>query len=183
METRAALRVAHPDWHNAPVPSWGLPGGLLIVGLAPGRTGANRTGRPFVGDASGSLLQRALERCGALEDGALTGVRITNAVACFPPKNRPLQAEIRTCGDRWLATELASHRVVLALGGVAHRAVLQQRGVPLAAAPFGHGAVHELPTLTLWDSYHPSPLNTRTGRLSPEAFCDTVAAAVEAAAR
>ncbi len=177
---RAQLRKAHPAWHNAPVEPWGPPGGLLIVGLAPGRTGANRTGRPFDGDPSGSLVQEALRRCGALVDGQLEAVRIANAVACLPPRNRPLAVEIRTCGERWLQQEVESHGVVLALGRVAHDAVLARSGLRPRAARFAHGARHRFDRLLLFDSYHPSPLNTNTGRLSLDAFFEVVAAAVAA---
>lgn len=177
---RTELRRGQPDWHNAPVEPWGPSGGLLIVGLAPGRSGANRTGRPFDGDPSGALVQDALRRCGALVEGRLLGVRIVNAVACLPPHNRPLAAEIRTCGDLWLQQEVDAHRVVLALGRVAHDAVLARVGLRPKAFRFAHGARHSLQQAMLFDSFHPSPLNTRTGRLSVAAFEGVVAAAVQA---
>jgi uracil-DNA glycosylase len=170
-------------WHNAPVPSFGdqdVP--LLIVGLAPGLRGANRTGRPFTGDHAGELLFGTLLAHGlaagdyrrSRDDGLrLIGCRISNAVRCVPPANRPTPDEVRTCG-RFLAAEieaLSRLRAVLALGRVAHEAVLAALGVSRAAFPFAHGALH-IPRdrLLLADSYHCSRLNTSTGRLTPAMF-------------
>ena len=182
--TRARFAAApEGPWHNAPVPSFGpLSARLLIVGLAPGLRGANRTGRPFTGDWAGDLLYAALLRFGLAEgeygeradDGLrLTGARICNAVRCVPPENRPLPGEIATC-NRFLAAELeamGSLRVVLALGAVAHKAVLRARALRVATHRFAHGAVHALAGgLTLVDSYHCSRYNTNTGRLTEAMF-------------
>jgi uracil-DNA glycosylase family 4 len=183
-ENRARFAAA-PDgpWHNAPVASFGPASApLLVVGLAPGLRGANRTGRPFTGDWAGDLLYAALLRFGLAEgaygeradDGlVLTGARICNAVRCVPPGNRPTPAEIATC-NRFLAAELAAMtrlRVVLALGAIAHQAVLRALGERQAAHPFGHGATHRLPGgRLLADSYHCSRYNTNTGRLTESMF-------------
>ena len=180
---RAAQRTAHPDWFNAPVPSFGDPEAvLLIVGLAPGLRGANRTGRPFTGDYAGELLYRTLLKSGFAtgEYGAdpadslnLCRARITNAVRCVPPQNKPETAEIATCGH-FLRVELAtspSVRAILALGAIAHNAVLAVKGLKRTRYKFAHGATYELPDGTLLtDSYHCSRLNTNTGTLTPEMF-------------
>lgn len=180
---RASNRDAHPDWHNAPVPSFGtIEAALLIVGLAPGLRGANRTGRPFTGDFAGDLLFPTLIRHGfavgdygrEADDGLrLIGCRITNAVRCVPPGNRPLPDEVRTCGD-YLRAEIAamsSIRAILALGTVAHRAVLAALDTPPSRFTFTHAALHYLPNhLLLADSYHCSRQNTNTGRLTPSMF-------------
>lgn len=183
---RAEARQRFPDWHNAPVPAFGDGDAwLLIVGLAPGLRGANRTGRPFTGDYAGDLLFRTLKAHRLAEgdygrerdDGLrLVGCRISNAVRCVPPGNRPTPAEVRACG-RFLAAELAGlpHlRAVVALGRVAHEAVLTALEVVRSAFPFAHGAVHRpRPPLLLADSYHCSRQNTNTGRLT-EAMFDAV---------
>ena len=155
---------------------------LLIVGLAPGLRGANRTGRPFTGDYAGDLLYRSLSKfgfaVGAYDAHAADGLelrraRITNAVRCVPPQNKPAPAEITACG-RFLAGELASAsglKAILALGAIAHNAVLAAKGLKRARYPFAHGSLHELPDGTLLaDSYHCSRLNTNTGRLTTEMF-------------
>jgi uracil-DNA glycosylase family 4 len=175
-----ALRTQLPGYYCAPVPAWGSPRSrLLIVGLAPGKHGANRTGRPFTGDSSGYFLFEGLHRVGLVSDSdparaRLRGVRITNAVRCLPPANRPSTAEILRCSP-YLRYELDQlwrpgarrTRCVLALGRLAHDAVgvaLQQR-----LPPFGHGAVHAVaPALWVVDSYHPSRQNTNTGRLTAD---------------
>jgi len=189
---REAQRTAHPDWFNAPVPSFGPDAAeLLIVGLAPGLRGANRTGRPFTGDYAGGLLYRSLLKFGFAigdyaahpEDGlVLHRARITNAVRCVPPQNRPEPAEIAACG-RFLAAEIASlpHlRAILALGAIAHNAVLAAKGLRRSSYSFAHGAVHELPDGTvLADSYHCSRLNTNTGKLTPAMFEAVVGALAE----
>jgi uracil-DNA glycosylase family 4 len=189
VEYRGANRAANPDWFNAPVPSFGpLDARLLVVGLAPGVRGANRTGRPFTGDYAGVLLYRTLLGCGLAEgeyaarpdDGLmLRDCRVTNAVRCVPPGNLPVPAEIRACNP-FLAAEMAAMpRLVgvLALGGVAHRAVLQARGLRPGRIAFQHGAIHRLPDgLWLADSYHVSRLNTNTGRLTAAMFEATVRA-------
>ena len=180
---RATQRTAHPDWHNAPVPSFGdARPRLLIVGLAPGLRGANRTGRPFTGDYAGDLLYRTLLKFGLAEgtyaahpqDGLrLCGVRITNAVRCVPPQNKPEPAEVAACRP-FLAAELdalPAVKAILALGSIAHNAVLAARGLRRAAYPFAHSALHELPDgVLLADSYHCSRLNTNTGRLTEAMF-------------
>jgi uracil-DNA glycosylase family 4 len=183
VEYRATNRTANPDWFNAPVPSFGpVEAPLLIVGLAPGLRGANRTGRPFTGDFAGLLLYDTLLRLRLAEgcyganpsDGLkLTGCRITNAVRCVPPANLPAPAEVTTC-NRFLKEELRGMprlRAILALGAVAHRAVLRVYGIPTARLPFRHGSINELPPgVPLGDSYHVSRLNTNTGKLTPEMF-------------
>jgi uracil-DNA glycosylase len=180
---RAAQRQAHPDWFNAPVPSFGDPAAeLLIVGLAPGRRGANRTGRPFTGDFAGDLLYRSLLEHGFAAgnygadpaDGlVLRRARITNTVRCVPPQNRPEPAEIAACRP-FLTAELrtmANLRAILALGAIAHNAVLAAKALKRAAYPFAHGAMHALADgMLLADSYHCSRLNTNTGRLTPQMF-------------
>jgi len=180
---RDANRAANPDWFNAPVPSFGpLDAPLLIVGLAPGVRGANRTGRPFTGDYAGNLLYQTLLRFGlahgsygaTLTDGlALRNCRVTNAVRCVPPGNLPVPAEIGACNG-FLAAEFAAMpnlAAILALGGVAHTAVLRAHGLRGSHAQFGHGAVHALPGgVHLADSYHVSRLNTNTGRLTEAMF-------------
>ena len=185
-------REAHPDWFNAPVPSFGDPKPeLLIVGLAPGLRGANRTGRPFTGDYAGDLLYRTLLKSGFatgkygadIADGlALRRARITNAVRCVPPQNKPERAEIAACG-RFLMAELAAApqiRAILALGAIAHDAVLMAKGLKRAHYKFAHGAMHELPDGTLLaDSYHCSRLNTNTGTLTPQMFETVIASLAE----
>jgi len=178
-------RGRFPDWHNAPVPAFGEDDAgtrLLIVGLAPGLRGANRTGRPFTGDHAGELLFATLLMFGFAEgrygrerdDGLrLTGCRITNAVRCVPPANKPLPLEVRTCG-RFLREEIAALpalRVIVALGTVAHAAVLAAFDHRAAAFPFAHAARHRpAEGLVLLDSYHCSRQNTNTGRLTPSMF-------------
>jgi len=187
---RQALRQQYPDYHNAPVAAFGdAEPSLLIVGLAPGLHGANATGRPFTGDFAGILLYRSLFELGmasrgiseAADDGlVLNGVRITNAVKCLPPQNRPTTAEANTCRP-FLGAELAalvSARVILALGTIAHRAVVLAAGRRLSEVPFGHAAEHVLaPGRTLVDSYHCSRYNTQTRRLTEEMFLTVLARA------
>ena len=186
---RTANRVAHADWHNAPVPSFGdLEARVLVVGLAPGVRGANRTGRPFTGDFAGMLLYQTLPRFGLAlgvyggspDDGlTLRSCRITNAVRCVPPGNLPTTAEINVCNP-FLTAELSCMphlRGVLALGLIAHKAVLKAKGLKVSHATFRHGAIHELPGgLLLANSYHVSRLNTNTGRLTEAMFQDAVGA-------
>lgn len=179
---RADNRARFPGWHNAPVPSFGPLGAtLLIVGLAPGLRGANRTGRPFTGDWAGELLYATLLRFGLAEGRyearpddslRLTRARICNAVRCVPPENRPTPAEVAAC-NRFLGAEIAAMahlRVVLALGAIAHGAVLRALGRRVSSARFAHGALHDLAGLTLADSYHCSRYNTNTGRLTEAMF-------------
>ena len=189
VEYRHANRSVNPDWFNAPVPSFGaLEARVLVVGLAPGVRGANRTGRPFTGDYAGVLLYQTLLRFGLAEgdyagrpdDGlTLRDCRVTNAVRCVPPGNLPVPAEIRACNAFLVAEMAAMPRLagVLALGGVAHQAVLRARGLRPSRVAFQHGAIHQLPDgLWLADSYHVSRLNTNTGRLTPAMFEETVRA-------
>jgi uracil-DNA glycosylase family 4 len=193
----AHLRAEYPDYYNAPVAPFGAAAPrLLIVGLAPGAHGANATGRPFTGDYAGLLLYRSLHKFGlssepesrARGDGLrLRNCRITNAVKCLPPANKPTTAEVDTC-NRYLATELAvlpRGAAVLALGAIAHRAVLRALGLKVGAYPFAHGRVHALPNAapTLVDSYHCSRYNTQTGRLTAAMFEAAVAAAKAIALR
>jgi uracil-DNA glycosylase len=181
-EHLAAVRADHPGYHAAPVAPFGpADAPLLIVGLAPGMHGANATGRPFTGDHAGILLYRTLHAFGfsnqpeavARDDGlVLRGCRVTNAVKCLPPQNKPMPDEIRNCNG-FLAAEIeaVAPRVVLALGRIAHDAVLRALGLPLSAHPFGHGAEYDLGKgRRLFDSFHCSRYNTQTRRLTPEMF-------------
>ena len=186
---RESQRAAHPEWFNAPVPSFGdQHAQLLIVGLAPGLKGANRTGRPFTGDYAGDLLYATLRRFGFADgtydarsdDGlVLRRARITNAVRCVPPQNKPEPGEIATC-RRFLAAEVAGLqqlRAILALGAIAHHAVLAALGLRRRLFPFAHGQLHALPrAMVLVDSYHCSRLNTNTGKLSVAMFESVFAA-------
>ena len=191
---RLENRAKEPAWHNAPVPSWGpRDAPLLVLGLAPGVRGANRTGRPFTGDFAGILLYETLHTFGfgsqpqslaADDDLRLSDCRITNAVKCLPPENKPEPTEIRTC-NHYLAAELQAApelRVILALGLVAHKAVLMTMGLKQSALVFGHGTRHALPPhdlappgsggRILIDSYHCSRYNTQTRRLTSADFQD-----------
>ena len=177
------VRLEHADYHCRPVASFGDPEArLLILGLAPGKHGANATGRPFTGDYAGILLYQTLHKFGfasrpeslSADDGLkLVNCRITNAVKCLPPENKPTNAEVIQC-NRFLRAELAGCRegtLVLALGGIAHKAVLRAVGLRQAPHPFGHNAIHYIgDCLTLLDSYHCSRYNTQTGRLTREMF-------------
>jgi uracil-DNA glycosylase family 4 len=178
-----AVGKRHPDYHCRPVAPFGsLRHRLLIVGLAPGLHGANRTGRPFTGDHAGILLYRTLHAHGfanrpvsksAVDGLRLRDCRITNAVMCLPPANKPLPAEVRQC-NAYLAAELAAlpaSAIVVALGGIAHAAVLRAAGLKPAQARFAHGACHVLPgKRLLLDSYHCSRYNTQTRRLTADMF-------------
>ena len=182
-EFLAEGRARHPGYHCAPVAPFGDPAPrLLVVGLAPGFHGANATGRPFTGDYAGVLLYETLHRHGwasrpvsvARDDGLeLTGCRITNAVKCVPPGNKPTPAEIATCNS-FLAREIDSlptSTVILALGAIAHGAVLRSRGLAATRWRFAHGAEHRLPDgRMLVDSYHCSRYNTNTRRLTAAMF-------------
>jgi len=185
---RQSWRGRQPIWHNAPVPSFGpVAARLLIVGLAPGLQGANRTGRPFTGDYAGDLLYETLKRYGFAageykarpDDGlSLVDARITNAVRCVPPENKPVGEEIRQCRDFLKATitEMPNLTVIVPLGRIAHDSTVAALGRPLAALPFGHGAQHVVDELTLFDSYHCSRYNTNTGVLTPDMFREVFAA-------
>lgn len=179
---RAANRAREPSWHNAPVAPFGDIGArLLIVGLAPGMQGANRTGRPFTGDYAGDLLYATLLEYGFArgsyqarpDDGLrLVDCRIANAVHCVPPQNKPLPAEINTCRQFLVANleTMPKLRAIIALGRIAHDSVLKPLGLRASQAPFGHGAVHQAGAIKLYDSYHCSRYNTNTGVLTPEMF-------------
>ncbi len=191
---REANARAEPTWHNGPAPSFGDPGArLLIVGLAPGRTGANRTGRPFTGDYAGDLLYGTLKKLGLAEgeyradpaDGfTLKGAMITNAVRCAPPENKPIPAEIAMCRP-FLTARIAAlprARAILALGSIAHESVLRAHALKPTHVRFGHGVEALLPgARTLISSYHCSRYNTQTRRLTPDMF-ETVMARAKALA-
>jgi uracil-DNA glycosylase family 4 len=181
-------RTREPQWHNAPVPTFLPPEGenavrLLIVGLAPGLRGANRTGRPFTGDYAGDLLYATLGRFGLArghfqarpDDGLeLVDTAITNAVRCVPPENKPDGKEISTC-RRFLDGTLGRFpnlAAVVTLGTIAHQSTVRALGERVAAYPFGHGAVHRVGGVALFSSYHCSRYNTNTGRLTTEMFVD-----------
>ncbi len=182
-EYRTANRQAHASWFNAPVPGWGDPDAwLLIVGLAPGVQGANRTGRPFTGDYAGDLLYATLQKFGLAvgtylqraDDGlALKGCFISNAVRCVPPENKPTPVEIQTCRP-FLTDQIKSMpklKMMIALGTIAHQSAIKAVGAKLPKYAFGHNAVHVLPNgLTLIDSYHCSRYNTNTKRLTTDMF-------------
>ncbi len=179
---RQLWREREPTWHNAPVSAFGARDPqLLIVGLAPGLRGANRTGRPFTGDYAGELLYATLAKFGFARgtyradpaDGlTLVDCAILNAVACVPPENKPNTAEINTC-RRYLAAGIAARRglrAIVALGRIAHGAALRALGEQPSRFPFAHGAAHDIGKLRLYDSYHCSRLNTNTGVLTTEMF-------------
>lgn len=187
---REEIRSEHPDWWNAPVPAFGDPDAwLAIVGLAPGKQGAHRTGRPFTGDGAGPLLFTTLVEHGLAEgtydarpdDGVtLTGAIILNAVKCLPPENKPTPEEVRTCRpflDAQLEA-LPNLRVVVALGQIAHQSTVKAMGGKLPKCRFGHLAEHRMPDgRILIDSYHCSRYNQNTGRLTPEMFAAVFARA------
>ncbi len=183
VDYRHACRAEFPNWHNAPVPAFGDPDAwLAIVGLAPGKHGANRTGRPFTGDAAGPLLFETLAKfglsegvfAGRVDDGVtLKGAIIVNAVRCLPPENKPTPAEIHSCRP-FLEAQLAALpnlRVVVALGAIAHQSAVKVLGGRLPKARFAHLAEHRMPGgPVLIDSYHCSQYNQNTGRLTQEMF-------------
>ena len=179
---REGNRRAHPHWFNGAVPSFGSEDPrLLIVGLAPGLKGANRTGRPFLGDFAGELLYPTLLKAGLArgrhQQGApealqLVDCMIANAVRCVPPQNKPTPGEIDTCRP-FLAARLAALprlRAVLCLGRIAHESLVRTLGGKLSAHRFAHGARHDIAGLAVFDSYHCSRYNTNTGRLTPAMF-------------
>jgi len=186
---RQTWRQSESDWFNAPVDSFGPSAArLLIVGLAPGLRGANRTGRPFTGDYAGDLLYATLTAFGfarghyaaSPDDGLqLLDCRITNAVRCVPPDNKPTPQEITTCRDYLKAAiaEMNNLRAVVALGRIAHESFVQASGARRSQFPFAHGRAHVFATLTLLDSYHCSRYNTNTGVLTPQMFRDVIAQA------
>ena len=190
VEFRQIWRAREPDWHNGPVETWCDEAGrdavrLLIVGLAPGVRGANRTGRPFTGDYAGDLLYATLTEYGFASGsyGAdpqdnlrLKRTAITNAVRCVPPENKPVAAEINTC-RRYLSTTVNSFprlEMIVTLGKIAHDSTLRALGVRVASAPFSHGGAHEVAapigSVRLLSSYHCSRYNTNTGRLTETMF-------------
>ncbi|SON56298.1 uracil-DNA glycosylase, family 4 [Hartmannibacter diazotrophicus] len=193
---RQSARAEFPDWHNAPVPTFGAAdASLLVVGLAPGLRGANRTGRPFTGDYAGDLLYDTLIRFGfaagsfeARIDDSLTlvGAAVTNAVRCVPPENKPVGAEINACRPFLTETigKFRNLKAIVALGRIAHDSTLKALKPFLSASPsaytFSHGAMHRLSgpngPLLFADSYHCSRYNTNTGRLTPEMFRDVFSA-------
>jgi uracil-DNA glycosylase family 4 len=179
---RDEVRSREPGWFNGAVPSFGpAEARLLVVGLAPGVTGANRTGRPFTGDFAGGLLYQTLAKYGfandrfdaRADDGlALHDCMVTNAVRCVPPQNKPVGAEINTC-RRFLAARITAMprlEAIVCLGRISHESVLRALGVRLKDAPFAHQARHDLDPLAVFDSYHCSRYNTNTGRLTTEMF-------------
>ncbi len=186
----AQVREDHPDYHARPVLPFGVASPkLLIVGLAPGMHGANRTGRPFTGDHAGILLYKTLHKHGlasqaegaSVDDGLkLKSCRITNAVKCLPPENKPLPVEIKQCNG-YLRAEIAAlpkSAALFALGNVSHQAILRALDLKVKNYPFKHGACHALPGgQVLFDSYHCSRYNTNTRRLTPEMF-DAVVASI-----
>ncbi|MGF7150837.1 uracil-DNA glycosylase family 4 [Sphingomonas zeicaulis] len=188
---REDCRAEHPDWWNAPVPAFGDPDGWLgIIGLAPGKHGANRTGRPFTGDHAGHLMFGTLAKFGLatgtydarIDDGfALNGAIIINSVKCLPPENKPVPAEIHACRpflDDAVA-QLPNARVFVALGQIAHQSAVKVLGGRLPKARFAHLAEHRMPDgRMLIDSYHCSRYNQNTGRLTPEMFEAVFARAV-----
>jgi uracil-DNA glycosylase family 4 len=182
VDFRQCWREREPAWFNAPVPSFGpLDARLLIVGLAPGLRGANRTGRPFTGDYAGELLYATLKEFGfargefqarADDTLELIDARITNAVRCVPPENKPTPAEISTCRDFLIPTiaEMLQLRAIVALGRIAHESVVRALGAKRSAAAFGHACEVEIGQYRLFSSYHCSRYNTSTGVLTPEMF-------------
>lgn len=186
---RRANQVAEPNWFNGAVPSFGgADARLLIVGLAPGVRGANRTGRPFTGDYAGTLLYETLIAYGfakgtfdaRIDDGlTLVDCMVSNAVRCVPPENKPTPAEINTCRG-YLSARIAAMtrlKAIVVLGRIAHESTLTATKARKVAFPFGHGARHEVsPQLTIYDSYHCSRYNTNTGRLTTDMFRSVFAA-------
>ncbi len=179
---RETWRKQEPQWFNAPVASFGpVDARLLIVGLAPGLRGASRTGRPFTGDYAGNLLYATLKDFGFAQgdyearpdDGLrLTDCRITNAVRCVPPENKPTPAEIAACRGFLTATiqEMPKLRAVVSLGRIAHETFITAQNLKRRDYPFSHGRAHTMGAVTLFDSYHCSRYNTNTGVLTPQMF-------------
>ncbi|UCB54588.1 MAG: uracil-DNA glycosylase [Thiotrichales bacterium] len=176
------VRSEYPDYFAKPVPAFGdRTARCCIVGLAPGMHGANASGRPFTGDHAGILLYRTLHKYGfatrpeslsADDDLQLLNCRITNAVKCLPPQNKPVASEINTCNN-WLSAELDAlpeDHVIIALGSIAHKAVIMGLGLKQSDYKFAHGAEHRLDRGTLIDSYHCSRYNTQTRRLTTDMF-------------
>jgi uracil-DNA glycosylase len=192
VELRHECRALQPTWWNAPVPAFGdSEAWLAIVGLAPGKQGANRTGRPFTGDTAGKMLWNALEKFdlmdgeftgGPVDAVELKGAIILNAVKCLPPGNKPTPEEIRTCRPFLVSAldALPKLKTIIALGEIAHQSVVKANGERLPKRRFAHGAVHQLLNgRVLIDSYHPSQLNQNTGRLTSEMFDAVFEAALQ----
>lgn len=185
---RDEVKAKNPDWFNGAVRSFGSnTASFLVVGLAPGVTGAHRTGRPFTGDYAGDLLYATLSKFGWAngkfdarpDDGLeLHDCMVTNAVRCVPPQNKPVGAEINQCRDFLKAriAALPNLRAILCLGTISHQSTIRALGGKVSAYKFGHGARHEIAGITLWDSYHCSRYNTNTGRLTTEMFEDVFGA-------
>ncbi len=179
---RDEVRAKHPDWFNGAVPSFGdEAASLLVVGLAPGVTGAHKTGRPFTGDYAGDLLYATLHKFGFAnaafdarpDDGLeLYNTMITNAVRCVPPQNKPVGAEINTCRPFMMAriAALPELKAIVCLGGISHASLVRGFGARQAAHKFAHQAQHDIDGYRIFDSYHCSRYNTNTGRLTPEMF-------------
>lgn len=186
VEYRNKYRLSDPQWHNGPVDTWVDDRGednveLLIIGMAPGLKGANRTGRPFTGDFAGDLLYQTLVKFGfakgnygaTREDGlALTGCAITNAVRCVPPQNKPVGEEVNNCRPYLVntLTRFRNVKALLTLGKIAHDTTARTLGVRVASVPFGHNRRHEMGEFTVFSSYHCSRYNTNTRRLSEKMF-------------
>ncbi|MEO1551199.1 MAG: uracil-DNA glycosylase [Pseudomonadota bacterium] len=187
VDYRQDVAAREPTWFNGAVPSFGSDGAeLLVVGLAPGVTGANRTGRPFTGDFAGGLLYQTLAAHGFANDKfaadpkdglELHRTMVTNAVRCVPPQNKPIGAEINTCRAFLTAriAALPNLRAIVCLGRISHDSLLRALGVRLKDAPFGHGAEHQVGNVRVFDSYHCSRYNTNTNRLTPQMFNDVFA--------
>ena len=195
VDYRLENRAVHPEWFNGPAPSFGDPQArLLVVGLAPGRQGANRTGRPFTGDYAGVLLYETLALYGFTrgtyearpDDGfELVDAMVTNAVRCAPPQNKPLPLEEATCRS-FLTARMAALprlRTIVALGDVSRRNIFRALGMKLPTRAAGHGARYDIGRYVLFSSYHCSRLNTNTGRLTPQMFQDVFAAARDSLGR
>ena len=188
---REEWRIKEPEWFNAPVPCFGSKeAAILIVGLAPGLRGANRTGRPFTGDYAGDLLYGTLLKFGLakgqykqrIDDGlTLVNARIANAVRCVPPENKPTPQEIKTCLPflKSAIDEMKNLNALICLGKIAHDATLTALGVRKSTHPFGHGNQHMAGNLAIFDSYHCSRYNTNTGRLTTEMFEEVISAAAK----
>ena len=186
---REEAQRLHPDWYNNPVPYWGDEGAsLIVIGLAPGLKGANRTGRPFTGDHAGWLLYETLQKAGFArgrydpdgdDDLELVDCMITNAVRCAPPGNKPETAEEHTCRRFLVARMKALPRLkaIVTLGDVSRRNVLKAMGLKASAGPPGHGTAFDAGPYRVFNSYHCSRLNTNTGRLTPQMFEDVFRAA------
>ncbi len=188
VEFRNKYKISNPDWHNGPVDTWVDEKGddnvkLLVIGMAPGLKGANRTGRPFTGDYAGDLLYQTLVKFGfargnygaSREDGlALTGCAITNAVRCVPPQNKPIGEEVNNCRPYLVETlaRFKNVKALLTLGKIAHDTTARTLGVRVASVPFGHNRRHEMGEHVVFSSYHCSRYNTNTGRLTEEMFED-----------